>query len=41
MTQLKVNKMFFETRQLYGIKCLKTRQLYANKMFQNKTIIYE
>ena len=23
------------------IKCFKTRQLYANKMFQNETIIYE
>ena len=31
----------FKQDNYIRIKCFKMRQLYANKMFQNETIIYE
>ena len=33
--------MFSKRDNYMRIKCFKTRQLYANKMFQNETIICE
>ena len=41
MRQLKYRIKCFKTDNYMRIKCFNTRQLYANKMFQNKTIICE